>query len=136
MSIRLDVVGIAVRDMAASLSFYRLLGLDIREVPEEEPHVEIVLEGFRLGWDKVEVLREVYDGWVEDPVGHRIELAFRCDSPGDVDATYDRMVGHGYRGHKQPWDAPWGQRYAVIEDPDGNLISLYASGAGSYADQK
>jgi catechol 2,3-dioxygenase-like lactoylglutathione lyase family enzyme len=126
MPIRLDVVGIAVQDMAASLSFYRMLGLDIAEVFEEEPHVEITLEGFRLAWDKVEVLHEVYGGWVEEPVGHRIELAFRCDSPGDVDATYHRMVGQGYRDHKEPWDAAWGQRYAVIEDPDGNLISLYA----------
>lgn len=126
MPIRLDVVGIAVQDMAASLSFYRLLGLDIPEVFEEEPHVEITLEGFRLAWDKVEVLHEVYGGWVKEPVGHRIELAFRCDSPGDVDAIYHRMVRNGYRGHKEPWDAAWGQRYAVMVDPDGNLISLYA----------
>jgi catechol 2,3-dioxygenase-like lactoylglutathione lyase family enzyme len=126
MSVRLDVVGIAVRDMAAALRFYRRLGLDIPEVFDEEPHVEITLEGFRLAWDKVEVLDEVYGGWVAEPVGHRIELAFGCDSQGEVDATYDRMVGHGYRGRKRPWDAPWGQRYAVIEDPDGNLISLYA----------
>lgn len=126
MPIRLDVVGIAVRDMTASLSFYRLLGLDIPQVPEPGPHVEIALEGFRLAWDEVALLKDVYGDWVEEPVGHRIELAFRCDSPDDVDATYRRMVGHGYRGHKQPWDAPWGQRYAVIEDPDGNLISLYA----------
>ena len=126
MPIKLDVVGIAIRDMAASLGFYRLLGLDIPEVPEGEPHAEIALEGFRLAWDTVELLEDVYGDWVGEPVGHRIELAFRCDSPGDVDATYNRMVGHGYRGHKQPWDASWGQRYAVIEDPDGNLISLYA----------
>ena len=126
MPIRLDVVGIAVRDMAASLLFYRRLGLDIPEVPGSEPHAEIALEGFRLAWDTVELLKDVYGDWVEEPVGHRIELAFRCDSPGDVDTTYDRMVGHGYRGRKQPWDAPWGQRYAVIEDPDGNLISVYA----------
>lgn len=53
MPIRLDVVGIAVQDMAASLRFYRLLGLDVPEVSEEEPHVKIALEGFRLAWDEV-----------------------------------------------------------------------------------
>lgn len=32
----------------------------------------------------------------------------------------------GYRGHKEPWDAFWGQRYAIVNDPDGNHISLFA----------
>jgi hypothetical protein len=32
----------------------------------------------------------------------------------------------GYEGHKPPWDAFWGQRYAVIRDPDGNTVDLFA----------
>ncbi len=126
MPIRLDVIGIAVKDMAESLKFYRLLGLDIPQGVEREPHVEITLEGLRLAWDKVELLKQVYGDWVEEPVGHRIELAFGCDSRDEVDAVYRSMVGHGYHGHREPWDAFWGQRYAILEDPDGNLISLYA----------
>ena len=125
MSVTLDVIGIAVRDMAASLRFYRLLGLPVPEGAESEAHVEIELGGFRLAWDTVELLRGVYDGW-EEPSGHRVELAFRCDSRGEVDAFYARMTGHGYRGRKEPWDAFWGQRYAIVEDPDENPISLYA----------
>jgi uncharacterized glyoxalase superfamily protein PhnB len=27
---------------------------------------------------------------------------------------------------KEPWDAFWGQRYAAVGDPDGNLIDLFA----------
>ena len=124
MSVTLDVVGIAVRDMAASLGFYRLLGLPVPEGAESEAHVEVDLGGFRLAWDTVELLREVYGGWGE-PSGHRVELAFRCESRGGVDEAYRRMTGHGYEGRREPWDAYWGQRYAVVEDPDGNLISLY-----------
>ena len=41
-----------------------------------------------------------------------------------VDATYERLVAAGYHGHKSPWDAEWGQRYALIHDPDGNTIEL------------
>lgn len=126
MSIKLDVVGIAVRDMREALKFYRLLGLEIPEASESEPHVEVSSGDLRIAWDTVDLLREVYDDWAEEPVGHRIELAFNCSSPADVDALYERMVGHGYLGHKVPWDAFWGQRYAIIQDPDGNLISLYA----------
>jgi uncharacterized glyoxalase superfamily protein PhnB len=32
-------------------------------------------------------------------------------------------LGHG---RKEPWDAFWGQRYAVVADPDGNHVDLYA----------
>lgn len=52
-------------------------------------------------------------------------LAFRCDFPTEVDATYERLAGAGYRGHKAPWDAFWGQRYAVVHDPDGNHVDLF-----------
>lgn len=126
MQTRLAVIGLAVTDMAASLRFYRLLGLDIPGGQEAEAHVEVDLGGLRLAWDTVEVLRGVYDGWDDAPTGHRIELAFACEGRGAVDATYATLVVHGYRGHKAPWDAFWGQRYAVVEDPDGNLISLFA----------
>ena len=95
MAVRLDVVGIAVGDMAVSLQFYRLLGLPAPEGAEAEAHVELDLGGFRLAWDTVELLRWVYDGW-EAPLGHRIELAFRCDSRDAADALYARMTEHGY----------------------------------------
>ena len=126
MAVKLDLVGIAVADMAASLRFYRLLGLEIPEGVESEPHVDFDSGGIRMAWDTVEILRGVYDEWTERPTGHRVELAFKCDSPDDVDATYQKIVGQGYRGHKAPWDAFWGQRYAIVEDPDGNLLSLFA----------
>ena len=80
--------------------------------------------GVRLAWDTIDMLRQIYDGWIESPVGHRVELAFQCDSRDDVDALYSQIVAYGYRGHKAPWDAFWGQRYAIVEDPDGNLIEV------------
>ena len=61
------------------------------------------------------------------PTGSRIGLAFLCESAADVDATYARLEAKGYRGHKEPWDAFWGQRYAQVFDPDGNVIDLFAS---------
>ncbi|MEC4019520.1 VOC family protein, partial [Streptomyces sp. H27-D2] len=36
-------------------------------------------------------------------------------------------VAAGYTGHKQPWDAFWGQRYASVQDPDGNTVDLFAA---------
>ena len=126
MAVRLDVIGIAVKDMAASLRFYRALGIPVPEGQDAEGHVDVEAGGIRIAWDTVEVLKQVYLDWNDQPVGHRIELAFQCDSGADVDATYARVVGLGYRGHRAPGDAFWGQHYAIVEDPDGNLISLFA----------
>lgn len=126
MAIKLDLIGIAVQDMAASLRFYRLLGLNIPTSSDTEDHAEATGDGMRLAWDTIALLKQIYNGWTDEPVGHRIEIAFRCDSAADVDTTYQRIVDHGYKSNKEPWDAFWGQRYAIVEDPDGNLISLFA----------
>lgn len=125
MGIKLDMVGIVTRNMKASLDFYRVLGLDIPEEANGQPHVEVVQNGFRLAFDTQEIIKDVYGGW-EEPAGHRIELAFLCDSGDALNELYAKIVEHGYEGHREPWDAVWGQRYAIVKDPDGNLISLFA----------
>ena len=55
-----------------------------------------------------------------------MSLAFRCGSPEEVDATYRDLVAAGYEGHREPWDAFWGMRYAVVRDPDGTPVDLFA----------
>jgi len=127
MSVKLDMIGLAVKNMGESLRFYRLLGMDIPEGLESEPHAEVQLEGVRMAWDTVEMLRGVYGEWNDHPVGHRVELAFQCSSRDEVDAVYATAIEHNAsHGHKAPWDAFWGQRYAIVADPGGNLISLFA----------
>lgn len=122
----LDLVGITVRDMAASLRFYRLLGLEILSVVENEPHVEATLPGgLRVAWDTQELIKGIYPDWVE-PIGQRTTLAFKCENAAEVDRLHAQLVQSGYHSHKAPWDAFWGQRYAVITDPDGNLVDLFA----------
>ncbi|WP_455352077.1 VOC family protein [Streptomyces sp. SYSU K217416] len=128
MTPRLDVVGLVVSDMAASLAFYRRLGLDVPAGADAKPHVEATLPGgLRIAWDTEEVIRSFDPGWSRPQGGDRIGLAFVCGSPAEVDATYDSLVAAGYRGHLKPWDAFWGQRYAVVLDPDGCGVSLFAA---------
>lgn len=121
-----DLIGIVVRDMAASLRFYNMLGLDIPANKEAEQHVEIKQNGFRIAWDSLEMMQSIYRDWVDPVVGQRMTLAFKCESPAEVDSLYHRVVQSGYRGYKAPWDAFWGQRYAVVIDPDENLVDLFA----------
>lgn len=121
-----DLIGIVVRDMAKALAFYRLLGINIPPEADEEPHVEYATPGgFRIAWDTVELMEGIHGDWTE-PTGNRLVLAFKCDSAAEVDTLYKHVIEAGYEGHKRPWDAFWGQRYAVVMDPDGNLIDLFA----------
>ena len=130
MPARLDLIGIVVQDMAKSLAFYRRLGLDVPADTYAEGHVETTLPGgLRLAWDTVETIKSFDPGWTPPSGGVRIGLAFLCDSPAEVDQMYATLTGLGYEGHKEPWDAFWGQRYAVIHDPDGNSVDLFAANA-------
>lgn len=121
-----DLVGMIVRDMARALAFYRLLGLDLPPEADAEGHVEYRTPGgFRLAWDTVDLIESFSGPW-QPPTGHRMGLAFLCDSPADVDATFQRVVDAGHEPLTPPWDAFWGQRYAVVRDPDGNPVDLFA----------
>jgi uncharacterized glyoxalase superfamily protein PhnB len=123
-----DMIGIVVKDMHKALEFYRTLGLNIPEGAEKEDHVEINANGYRIAWDAEEMVKGFNPDWSAPPDGKpgRIGIAFLCENAADVDATYQRLVGKGYRSHKEPWDAFWGQRYAQMLDPDGNAIDLFA----------
>ncbi|MDK9501357.1 VOC family protein [Streptomyces katrae] len=130
MTPRLDMIGLVVSDMAASLAFYRRLGLDVPAGADDQPHVEAVLPGgVRIGWDTEETVRSFDPSWTPQRGGQRRELAFLCESPAEVDALYAELTGAGYEGHLKPWDAFWGQRYAVVLDPDGCGVSLFAPAA-------
>lgn len=127
MTPRFDLIGLVVADMSASLAFYRLLGLDIPVGADTEGHVEVALPGgIRLAWDTVEEIHSFDPEWQPPTGGTGISTAFLVDSPAEVDSTHEAAVAAGYRVHKAPWDAFWGQRYATLIDPDGNHVDIFA----------
>jgi len=122
----LNAVGIVASDMARSLDFYRRLGLDVPDTPDEG-HVNIPLpNGLRLMLDSEEEIRKFRPDWIRRP-GNQFSLAVQCDSSAEVDQLYSQMSSAGYPGDKDPWDAFWGQRYAQLRDPDGVPVDLYAT---------
>ena len=122
----LNAIGIVVREMAETIRFYRLLGVDIPETPDEG-HLEAALPGgVRLMLDTEEVMRSFREGWTRAD-GNQVALAFECSSPAEVDETYARVVAAGFESEKEPWDAFWGQHYAQLRDPNGVGVDLYAS---------
>ncbi|WLW51363.1 VOC family protein [Streptomyces sp. YU58] len=127
MTPRFDAIGVVASDLAASVAFYRRLGLDFPEGADKQPHVEATLPGgLRLMLDSEETVRSIAPEWRPPTGGGRISLALLCDSPAEVDSVYADMVGAGHRGERKPWDAEWGQRYACLVDPDGNGVDLFA----------
>ncbi|MFJ6727246.1 VOC family protein [Streptomyces sp. NPDC091281] len=131
MSTRFDAIGLVVSDMAASVAFYRRLGFAFPEGAEGEGHAEAPLPGgLRLLLDTEEVVRSFHPEWEAPSGGGRHSLALRCDSPAEVDTVYEELVAAGYAGELKPWDAVWGQRYAVVHDPDGHGVDLFAPLAG------
>ena len=121
----LNALGIVASDMARSIAFYRLLGLDLPETPGEG-HLEAAqANGFRLMLDSEETIRSFRPDWSREP-GNQLGLAFECASPAEVDEVYARVTVAGFHGEKEPWDAFWGQRYAQLQDPDGVPVDLYA----------
>jgi uncharacterized glyoxalase superfamily protein PhnB len=122
----LNAIGIAVADLARSMQFYRLLGLDFSDDPAEG-HVEATMaNGTRLMFDTEDVIRSFLPDWTRTN-GNQVSLAFECGSPTEVDEVYTRVVAAGFEGEKEPWDAFWGQRYALLGDPDGVRVNLYAA---------
>ncbi|MET9254995.1 VOC family protein [Streptomyces sp. NPDC003717] len=131
MTPRFDAVGLVVSDMAAAVTFYRRLGFAFPDGAEEQPHAEAVLPGgTRLLLDTEETVRSFHPGWSPPAGGGRASLALACETPEEVDAVYAVLTGAGCHGELKPWDAFWGQRYAVVHDPDGNGVDLFAPLAG------
>ena len=121
---KLDMVGIIVNDMTQALSFYQTLGFNV--LGEASPdYTELQNNGVRICLNSLQMITGVY-GFAPSQQGDKIELAFLCETAAEVDNTVKKMSQAGYIVFKEPWNAPWGQRYAIIKDVDANLISLFA----------
>ena len=116
-------VGLVVADMATTLDFYGRLGLDVPDEPG--PHVELELGGLRLLLDTEDVIRSFLPSWNPPVGGGRVGLAFRLPDAAAVDAAHAELVGAGAHSELEPFDAPWGQRYATVVDPDGTGVDLF-----------
>jgi uncharacterized glyoxalase superfamily protein PhnB len=122
----LHMVNLVVGDMAASLDFFRRLGI---AVPEGEDaasaHVQLRMPGgFSLELDTAESARLWHAAWRADPAGVRVIVGFSLPTRDAVDRRYAELTSAGYAGRQPPFDAFWGARYAIVADPDGNDVGL------------
>ena len=119
------MVGLMVQDMAASLEFYRRLGIEIPEGAETKPFVQKRMQsGVSMFWDTVfadksDPEREVPGG------GYRVMLEFFLEDERAVDSKYEEMRRYGYGGRLEPVRT-FGPYAAMVDDSDGNVVLLTA----------
>ncbi|WP_092016985.1 VOC family protein [Brevibacterium siliguriense] len=130
----LDAISIITSDMPAAISFYTALGLELADGGPDAPHTEFVSGPLRIHLDTEAVVLGMDPEWTRPTGGRKTSLAFDCSTAEAVDATFVQLTGSGDAGGDpvagvvpEPWDAFWGQRYAVVSDPDCNTIDLFAT---------
>lgn len=124
---KLNAVGVTSSDMKKTVSFYSLLGFTFSEFKEDEQHLEPFTpdKSARLMIDAKNVVKEIIG---QDPLpGNHSSFAIEYDSPEEVDRVVEAVFNAKGKVVREPWDAFWGQRYAIVEDPDGYKIDLYAA---------
>lgn len=125
---RLNAIGLLCADLAASLSFYRSLGVPFDDFDPEIGHYSAALgDDVRLMLDSHEVAASFIDEFSAPTGNDLMTLAVEFDSPPAVDDAFRRLTEAGSPAVRAPFDAFWGQRYASVADPDGNQVDLYAA---------
>jgi catechol 2,3-dioxygenase-like lactoylglutathione lyase family enzyme len=124
MKPRLNAVGVTTSDLARTVEFYRLLGFEFPEYKEDEGHIEARTSdgSARLMIDTKQIVKDIIG---EDPKpGNHSSFAVEYASPQEVNLVAKGVKEAGFLVSKEPWDAFWGQRYAIVEDPDGYKVEF------------
>ena len=108
----ISAITLAVRDMARSVDFYRAkVGLELLYGGESTS-----FSSFRVGDGYLNLILAPDGGW-----SWWGRIILHVD---DVDALYQRLVEEGLVPSTAPEDAPWGERYFHINDPDSHEVSF------------
>lgn len=118
----LHQVNLVVRDMDATVSFYRRLGWSI-ETPTTEHAAAELPNGTRVEFDSIAFVR-TWDSGYDGTTGGSTVLGLSTETREEVDELYADLIANGGRARQPPYDAFWGSRYAIVEDPDGNPLGL------------
>ncbi len=124
MALQLYMVGLSVRDMDRSQEFYRRLGLAFPEGAERQPHVEVKMgRGITFFLDTRTITRDDA-GIGASSDGYRAIFEYYLKSQAAVESKYAELIDYGYQSYRAPFTYVNGMRFALVNDPDGNVILL------------
>ncbi|MBI3993480.1 MAG: VOC family protein [Candidatus Lambdaproteobacteria bacterium] len=109
---QLSAITLATRDMAASVRFYRALGFALKYGGEQAEFTS-----FTVGRSFLNLIAEA-------PPGPLVWWGRAIFHVSDVDALYAQALAQGLTPQAPPRDAPWGERFFHITDPDGHELSF------------
>src|SRR6202011_330208 len=109
--------------MEATVAFYRRLGLALEVAPGAQYAAARLPNGVSLEFDTTAFVPQFDSGW-NGTTGGSAVLGFQLASREAVDESYADLTRAGYGGHQKPYDAFWGARYAIVDDPHGNGVGL------------
>lgn len=108
----LSAITLATHDMARAVTFYDALGFEMIY-----GGAEAEFTSYRAGSGYLNLIAMPADTewtwW-----GRTIFYV------SDVDAFHANALRHGFEPEAEPADAPWGERYFHITDPDGHELSF------------
>ena len=107
----ISAITLVTSDMRAALGFWAVLDLEITYGGPEAPFTTL-----RLGENFVNLVAD-RRGWT----GFWGRVVIHVPSP---DKLWQDFADAGYRSQTEPADAPWGERYFHILDPDGHELSF------------
>ncbi len=108
---QINAVTLATTDMARSVAFYASLGFRLRYGGPDATFTSFSLADGHLN----------LSGGEGPPSGWWGRVIFYVD---DVDAIHARALDLGLQPQAPPRDAPWGERYFHLADPDGHELSF------------
>lgn len=127
-SLRFDQVNIVLPDVLGAARFLRALGAEVQELAAEwaewaSHHVGFpaVAEGFDADLDSPAYAAH-WGGLPEDFAGVVVNL--RAEDRRAVDAAVERAMALGAEILRDPYDAFWGARYAVVRGPGPIMVGI------------
>ncbi len=126
----LNQLNIVSSNLDASIAFWRRLGVDIPDqgvwrTASGVHHASAEDAGLDLDVDSTTFAQIWNTGWRgRGDLAGRIVVGLSVASRAEVDRLFGEMIAAGHRGLQAPYDAFWGARYAIVEDPDGIAVGL------------
>ena len=123
-----SLISFFVEDLGAMVRFYQKMFQLKTDWDGISPYAEFKHQGIRFAFYERSGLPEFLGINPTFPSGINgtFELAVDLNHPDDVNREYHRCVDAGAQSIRPPFDAEWGQRAAVIADPEGNMIEFGA----------
>lgn len=124
---RLSVVEVASSNMPKTIEFYEILGITFQVHSPNDSHIEAVAHEneAKLMLDSKKMMTDI--------LGHEPQAAthstfgIEYDSASEIDTIVAKLKEKGFEIFKEPWDAFWGQHYAIVKDPDGYYVDLFCA---------